>query len=125
MNAELIVIWNGAHLGVNMDLLCVPRIPERPIDPPEHWTDEPASDTGTKHRSLAEVEADRAAVLNVLASGRVVTLAAIRQQTGIVGHRQLHIALRELMARNLVRRAGYARVRVTLKGRRAGQGQNL
>lgn len=118
MNADLVVVWDGGHRGVDADLLCcVPRLPIDTHAEPEHWHDEPAVPIEKKHRSVALVEAERAAVLAVLASGRVVTLTEIRRQTGITGHRQLHIALRELMARNLVQRAGYARVRLSVRGR--------
>lgn len=119
MNADLIVVWDGGHRGVDADLLCV--FPAKPVEvtpiPVEHWDTEIIRECRTNRRR-AEVLMDRQTILDVLAHGRVVKINDLREQTGLTGLRQLEIALIILRQQKLVRSVGYGRIQI---GRRASQ----
>lgn len=110
MNADLEVIWNGAHFDCDADLLCVSAPagppPMRPV-PVEEQPHELQ-----KHRTRVEMVCERELILTALAHGEVVTVEDLRQHTGLTKFRQLEVALTILRKKRIVRSMGYGKVQL-------------
>ena len=97
---ELEVVWNGAHRGQNLDLLCVDPTPLAP-----------APVTTKPPRRYESQEPLRRTILSLLADGRVWRVRDLPKATGREPE-NVNMALYSLKRLGLAKRVSFGRVQI-------------